>query len=110
MTSPIRQAERRAATAAGLRPEPGGSTITASSIQSHGALLVLADTPELTVEQASANLGVFLGVEAGAALGRPLEELLPLEAVLTLRAAPECTWLTGADGQRFYRSVRRCCR
>ena len=103
MTSPIRQAERAATTAA----HPGAGAGSDPFIQGHGALLVLADTPELTVEQASANLAAFLGVGAEAALGRPLGELLPVEAVITLRAAPERIGLTGADGQRLHASTRR---
>ncbi len=62
-------------------------------------MLVLADAPGATVEQASANLSAFLGVAAGAALGRRLDELLPAEAAAMLRAAPERVQLTGCDGQ-----------
>ncbi len=50
---------------------------------------------------------ITLGVGAEAALGRPLEELLSIEAVLTLRAAPERIKLSGADGRRLHASVRR---
>ena len=67
MTSPIRQAGHGAA----AESRPGDESGAGPFIQGHGALLVLADTPELTVEQASANLAAFLGVEAAAALGRP---------------------------------------
>jgi hypothetical protein len=45
------------------------------TIQPHGALLA-ATEPDLTVTHASANLAAFLGIEAAAALGRPLAEVL----------------------------------
>ena len=105
MTSPIRQAEREAA-AAGSRRQPD-LPASGPGIQGHGALLVLADTPELTVEQASANLAAFLGVGAEAALGRPLAALLHPEAVAMLRAAPERIGLTAESGQRLHASTLR---
>ena len=107
MTSPNRQAERGTEAAARACSDPAHFS-PGTAIQGHGALLVLADTPELTLEQASANLGAFLGVEPQAALGQPLEALLPGELVVLLRAAPLSVRLTGADGQWLHASVRRC--
>ena len=100
MTSPIRQAQRPAAV---------GSTDAGSEcfIQGVGALLVLADTPELTVEQASATLGAFLGIEADAALGRPLATLLAREAAAALSAAPSRLGFTAADGRSLHATPRR---
>jgi chemotaxis family two-component system sensor kinase Cph1 len=46
----------------------------AGSIQPHGALLV-AREPDLTIMQASANAGAFLGLRQGHVIGRRLEEL-----------------------------------
>ena len=96
MASPIRQAERGAA--------KGGAD---TAIQGFGALLVLADTPELTVEGASANLAAVLGVDAATAAGKPLDALLPLELVVTLRGAPAHILLSGADGRQVHASTRR---
>ncbi|MCC2962290.1 GAF domain-containing protein [Massilia sp. IC2-278] len=47
---------------------------TPGSIQPHGFLLTLS--PQLTVLQASANLGRWLGIEADAAIERPLPEVI----------------------------------
>jgi light-regulated signal transduction histidine kinase (bacteriophytochrome) len=58
------------------------------AIQGHGAMLVLVG-PNLAVEQASANLSVFLAVTAESALGRPLSALLPEETVAAIRTALE---------------------
>ena len=46
----------------------------AGAIQSHGVLLAL-DGPAGTIEQASANVGTVLGLDAEALLGRPLAAL-----------------------------------
>jgi len=72
------------------------------AIQGHGALLVLAPGPELAVEQASANLGAFLALDAEAALGRPLADLLPDGTVAAIR-----TLLEGAsDADRDFPAFR----
>ncbi|WP_075792514.1 ATP-binding protein [Massilia putida] len=69
---------------------------TPGSIQPHGFLLTLA--PDLTVLQASANLGDWSGVPANAAIGRPLADAIGEEAAR--RLAPE---LAADLGQRpFY--------
>lgn len=54
------------------------------AIQPHGVLLSLAE-PSLTVTHASINLSELLDVEAEAALGRPLEEILGEAAGLEVR-------------------------
>ena len=109
MTSPIRQAEREAAAGSRRQPEDviSDQKFGGPGIQGHGALLVLADTPELIVEQASANLAAFLGVGAEAALGQPLAALLHPEAVAMLRAAAERIGLTAESGQRLHASTLR---
>jgi light-regulated signal transduction histidine kinase (bacteriophytochrome) len=69
---------------------------TPGSIQPHGFLLTLA--ADLAVLQASANLGDWAGVAAGAAVGRPLAEAIGDAAAR--RLAPE---LAGDLGARpFY--------
>ena len=99
MASPIRQAEHGAATA---RPALDPDRF----IQGHGALLVLAAAPELTVEQASANLAAVLGVEAEAALGRPLSALVPAEAAAALGGASGQAKLTGTGGRQLFATAR----
>ncbi|WP_102226604.1 HWE histidine kinase domain-containing protein [Acidimangrovimonas sediminis] len=52
-------------------------------VQSYGALLAVG--ADWQVQHASANLGAILGVEAAAALGRPLSEVIDTDAVTRLR-------------------------
>lgn len=70
---------------------------TPGSIQPHGFLLTLS--PQLTVLQASANLGRWLGLEADAAIERPLAEVIGETAAA--RLAPSLA--SGKLGNRpFY--------
>ena len=56
------------------------------SVQSHGALLALAE-PDLTVAVASANTGAVLGVAPEALLGWPVADILGAEQAEQLREA-----------------------
>jgi len=58
---------------------------TPGSIQPHGFLLILS--PQLTVLQASANLAHWLGIEAGAAVERPLADVIGESAASLLAPA-----------------------
>ncbi len=58
------------------------------AIQGHGALIAMAE-PGLTIVHVSANIGAFLGVEAPAAIGKPLADVLgeSVEAVVATALA-----------------------
>ena len=61
------------------------------SVQSHGALLALAD-PRLTVEVASANTAALLGVAPEALLGLPAKPAPIRRAVSSARARLHRGW------------------
>ena len=56
------------------------------SVQSHGALLALAE-PDMTIAVASANTGALLGVAPEALLGLPVADILGAEQARQLREA-----------------------
>ncbi len=56
------------------------------TIQGHGALVAFSPS-DLSVQQVSANIGRFLGVEPEEALRRPLEQLIGTEACAKVTAA-----------------------
>ncbi|HEX2826944.1 MAG TPA: ATP-binding protein [Burkholderiales bacterium] len=79
------------------------------SIQGHGVLLACSGAG-LTIVQASANLGGHLGMEADAALGRPLAALLDADSGARiagaareqeLRAVNPVLVVASADGKAF---------
>jgi diguanylate cyclase (GGDEF)-like protein len=70
---------RHGSTSGASNPQPLSCDVeaihTPGAIQPHGAL-VAVDAERLLITHASANLFVFLGLEAGAVLGRPLSEVI----------------------------------
>ena len=112
-TKPLSDTERQALEAA-LATCASEPIHRPGLIQNHGVLLAL-DPADLTIRHASANLARVFPLEAEAALGRPLEDLIGSRQALALRNLPGLgVWREAAvsalELERDGRSVRLDCR